>query len=565
MTDANIIKNLKNIAGRRHVLTRSTTVRPYTKGYRVGGGQVLAVVRPGSLVEFWRVLQECVAQDVIVIMQAANTGLTGGSTPDGSGYDRDIILINTMRMDKIYTINEGRQVVCLPGSTLHQLERILKPLGRDPHSVIGSSCIGASVIGGVCNNSGGTLIQRGPAYTEMALYAQLDDRGELRLVNHLGIALGNNAEAILSRLDQGDFSASDIAKAKDRQASDTEYCDHVRQIDADTAARFNADKRRLFETSGSAGRVAVFAVRLDSFEKQGQTKMFYIGTNDVGDLTQIRRDILGGFKHLPVSGEYMNAEAYDIAETYGRDIFMIIDRFGTEYLPHVFKIKGWIDDLSGKIGLKNISDRIMQSISRILPNPLPKRMRAFRTHFDQYLMINMAGDAAQDEMRLYLQDYFKDTVKGDWFECDDDEARRAGLHRFAAAGAGIRYQAVHADKIQDMIALDIALRRNDRDWFENLPPDIEQAIESRLYYGHFFCHVFHQDYLIKKGYDVEDIKNRMLEYHDSRGAEYPAEHNVGHAYFAKPSLESFYRDLDPTNSFNPGIGKTSKKKNWISD
>lgn len=39
--------------------------------------------------------------------------------------------------------------------------------------MIGSSCIGASVIGGVCNNSGGSLVKRGPAYTEMALYAQL--------------------------------------------------------------------------------------------------------------------------------------------------------------------------------------------------------------------------------------------------------------------------------------------------------------------------------------------------------------------------------------------------------
>ncbi|HDY84351.1 MAG TPA: hypothetical protein ENH74_01535, partial [Methylophaga sp.] len=24
-----------------------------------------------------------------------------------------------------------------------------------------------------------------------------------------------------------------------------------------------------------------------------------------------------------------------------------------------------------------------------------------------------------------------------------------------------------------------------------------------------------------------------------------------------------YRKLDPTNSFNPGIGKTSKFKNWL--
>ena len=31
----------------------------------------------------------------------------------------------------------------------------------------------------------------------------------------------------------------------------------------------------------------------------------------------------------------------------------------------------------------------------------------------------------------------------------------------------------------------------------------------------------------------------------------------------KPSLKKFYRELDPTNGFNPGIGRTSKNKNWV--
>ena len=54
----------------------------------------------------------------------------------------------------------------------------------------------------------------------------------------------------------------------------------------------------------------------------------------------------------------------------------------------------------------------------------------------------------------------------------------------------------------------------------------------------------------------------MLDLLDARGAQYPAEHNVGHLYTAKPEHAQFYRKLDPTNSFNPGIGHTSKKKNW---
>ena len=82
-------------------------------------------------------------------MQAANTGLTGGSTPDGRDYDREIVIISTLRITKIRLIDEGRQVICLAGATLFELERTLKPLGREPHSVIGSSCIGASVMGGM--------------------------------------------------------------------------------------------------------------------------------------------------------------------------------------------------------------------------------------------------------------------------------------------------------------------------------------------------------------------------------------------------------------------------------
>ena len=35
-----------------------------------------------------------------------------------------------------------------------------------------------------------------------------------------------------------------------------------------------------------------------------------------------------------------------------------------------------------------------------------------------------------------------------------------------------------------------------------------------------------------------------------------------HLYIAKPALANFYQKLDPTNSFNVGIGHTSKLKYW---
>ncbi len=74
------------------------------------------------------------------------------------------------------------------------------------------------------------------------------------------------------------------------------------------------------------------------------------------------------------------------------------------------------------------------------------------------------------------------------------------LHRFAAAGAAIRYQAVHSDEVEDILALDIALRRNDTEWYEHLPPEIDSQLVHKLYYGHFMCYVFHQDYIVKKAW-----------------------------------------------------------------
>lgn len=47
-------------------------------------------------------------------MQAANTGLTEGSTPNGNDYDRDIVIISTLRLDKLHLLDKGEQVLAFP-------------------------------------------------------------------------------------------------------------------------------------------------------------------------------------------------------------------------------------------------------------------------------------------------------------------------------------------------------------------------------------------------------------------------------------------------------------------
>lgn len=531
-----LLDELRTIVGRRYVLTSPESTRRYRTGFRFGTGPALAVVRPGNLVEQWRVLKACATANKIIIVQAANTGLTGGSTPDGSDYDREIVIVSTLRIARIHLINEGRQVICYPGATLFQLEKALKPLGREPHSVIGSSCIGASVFGGVCNNSGGALIHRGPACTQMTLFARIDDAGEVQLVNHLGVRLGNDPQTILDRLDRGAFTEADIEYDSDRVASDHDYAKDVREIDANTPGRFNADPKRLFEASGSAGKVMIFAVRLDTFPKNKETRVFYIGTNDPAELTEIRRHILAHFKDLPIEGEYLHRVAFDIAEKYGKDTYLAIRYLGTEWLPALFSLKSCFDAFAGQLSFlpQDLSDKIMQPISRLFPRHLPKRMKDYRDKFEHHLMLKMAGTGIGDARR-FLRSIFP-SAQGDFFECADDEGDKAFLHRFAAAGAAIRYRAIHRREVEDIVALDVALRRNDRDWVETLPDDVAKPITHKLYYGHFFCHVFHQDYIVSKGHKTLELEHRMWTLLDARGAQYPAEQNVGHLYEAKPAL-----------------------------
>lgn len=557
------VEQLRAIVGQRNVLTDRRRTQRYRQGFRSGQGDALAVVFPTKLLQQWRALQACVDAGKAVVMQAANTGLTEGSTPHGGpdDYGRDVVVINTLLMNTIHVIGQGRQAVCLPGATLHGLERVLKPYGREPHSEIGSSCIGASVVGGICNNSGGMLVRRGPAYTELALFARVDASGSLQLVNHLGIRLGDTPEAMLTRLDSGGFTEADVDRPADRQASCADYEVRVRDVEAPTPARFNNDPARLYEASGSAGKLAVFAVRVDSFEADAQTQVFCIGVRDPAMLTALRHRLLAPDMALPVACEYMHRDIFDLSARYAKDSFAVIERFGTDAMPGIFAWKSRVDRLLGRFSFlpAQPADRIAQALGQLLPQHLPARLRGLRDRCEHLLLLKAAGPGIGQAERL-LSGLLADPGDGSWFACTPEEGEKAFLHRFVAGGAAIRFNALHRADVEGVFSLDFALPRNTRDWVEQLPADIEAQLLGRYRYAHFLCHVFHHDYIVRKGADLKAIKQRVLDLIAAKGGEYPAEHNVGHAYGAKPALAAFYRDTDPTNSFNPGVGQMSKRK-----
>jgi D-lactate dehydrogenase len=556
MSHQPLITSLKKIVGSRYVLTGEQATAPYRNGFREGQGPALAVAKPSTLWQQWQLLDACVKANVIVIMQAANTGLTGGSTPT-EGCDRNTVIINTTRIDDIHVLAPQKQIIAFPGASLFSLEKVLAPYGRVPHSVIGSSCIGASIVGGICNNSGGALVERGPAYTEFAIYAQVNEHGTLDLINELDIDLGNTPEEILTNLQNKKYSV-DAIQATKKMASDREYANWVRQTTDETPARYNADPRRLHKASGCAGKLAVFAVRVDTFIKNEDEHTYYLGTNSTQALQAVRKTLLEQSSSLPVYAEYLHRDIFNLADHYGRDTVLLIQTLGTNWLPKFFNIKRQLDTLFKRVPFipQGFIDNIVYKLAKLFPSQTPEKLHLWNKRYEHQLILTVKGQV-KEETELLLENI---KIKHDlhYFMCNEADAKSAYLLRFAAAGAAVQYAAINHKEVESIVALDIALRRNDTDWFETLPDSINDKLIKKLYYGHFLCHVFHQDYLVRKGENAAAIKKELLATVEARGAEYPAEHNVGHHYHAKPSLSNHYKTLDPTNTLNAGIGGMSK-------
>ena len=562
MSHQALITCFKEIVGSKYVLTSERATAPFRNGFREGNGPAIAVVKPSTLWQQWQLLEACVKAKVIVVMQAANTGLTGGSTPT-QGCDRNTVIINTTRINDIHVLAPQEQIVAFPGASLFSLEKALAPYGRVPHSVIGSSCIGASIVGGICNNSGGALVERGPAYTELALYAQVNQDGTLTLVNELDIELGDTPKEILSNLQNNNYSPEDV-KTTSKQASDGDYADWVRKTTNDTPARFNADPRRLNQASGCAGKLAVFAVRVDTFVKNEKEYTFYLGTNSTQALQNVRTTLLEKSTTLPVYAEYLHRDIFQLADNYGRDTVLLIKNLGTNWLPKFFNIKRQLDTLCQRVPFlkQGFIDKVVYRVAKLFPSQTPQILHQWNNKYEHQLILTVKGHA-KTETESFLN-IIKKQDDLDYFLCNEADAKAAYLLRFAAAGAAVQYASINNNEVESIVALDIALKRNDSDWFEKLPHELSSKFVNKLYYGHFLCHVFHQDYLVRKGEDAKAIKEALLDILEKRGAEYPAEHNVGHHYQAKPALADNYKKLDPTNTLNAGIGGMSKNINYDS-
>ena len=98
-------------------------------------------------------------------------------------------------------------------------------------------------------------------------------------------------------------------------------------------------------------------------------------------------------------------------------------------------------------------------------------MEEYRDQYEHHWVIEMS-DKGIEEAKAYFEKFFKEN-EGNFFECTNKEAKKAILHRFVAASAVGRYYAINKNKSGGMMSMDIAFPRNEKDWFEKLPPEID--------------------------------------------------------------------------------------------
>ncbi|MFC5499151.1 FAD-binding oxidoreductase [Caenimonas terrae] len=153
----NLIETLRGAVGAANVLTEgdlSAWEQDWRKRER---GKALAVVRPGSTAEVAAVVKACAAAGAAIVAQGGNTGLVGGSTPDGSGTQ---VLMSLQRMNKVRGIDAANLTMTVEaGCVLQTLQETAERQGLlFPLSLAAE---GSCTIGGnLGTNAGGTQVVR---------------------------------------------------------------------------------------------------------------------------------------------------------------------------------------------------------------------------------------------------------------------------------------------------------------------------------------------------------------------------------------------------------------------
>lgn len=549
-----LAKKLRTIVGPSNVVEGSEET-----GTMVGRGLALAVVRPGTLNEAVQVLRACVAADTAITPQGAKTGLTGGSVPRDSGCDRPFVVINMRRLDKILPIGAGEHVLCFAGAGIFSLQEALKPLNRDSHSVLGSIFLNPSVAAGIAFGSGGTQVHKGPAYTDRALYCRVTKQGEVEVVNTLGLKTPPGQDIVPFLDGAGELAEGDVDPTCQLAASWPNYPVHVTTFD-EKASRYCSDLAGE-DCNRSEGKVLILATVHDTFPLPRQSKFVWISCKDFATANLLKRKVaLSSPDCLPKQFEYMGRAQFDCCDRGGRVLIKLIELLGMMNLSGLWNFKLKFEALP--IPFVNIlADTVLWYLNPLFPESLPTQLMQQGRDYDHHVIMEMTEFGAGELKRLEaLLDSFLATLpegQAKSYVCRDAfESSRVMLFRFAVQPS-IRTMAVGTGR-QGLI-IDYAMPKN-FDKILELPED--WGIEMRCLCSHFGCNVFHESLVLRNDVDAEEVKKKIKKFIDSSGGKLPAEHGHGTEYAAPHDTQHRWCKMDPTNCMNPGVGQTSRLRNY---
>ena len=157
MPHSAFLDRLRHIVGAANVLTEGDLIAWEQDWRRRVHGKALAVVRPANTQEVAAVVRACADENISIVPQGGNTGLSVGSTPDESGTQ---VVLSLTRMNAVRHIDHDNLTMTVDaGCILQSLqeaadkEDFLFPLSL---AAEGSCTIG----GNLGTNAGGTQVVR---------------------------------------------------------------------------------------------------------------------------------------------------------------------------------------------------------------------------------------------------------------------------------------------------------------------------------------------------------------------------------------------------------------------
>ncbi len=150
VTQAEIVEELRAVAGAEHVLTAEEDLLAYGYDGTWYESRPLAVVLPGSTAEVASIHRLCTRERIAITPRAMGSGLSGGAVPL-----QNSLVLGVMRMNRILEIDEVNRVAVVQAGVINaDLQRDVEARGLfyppDPSS-LKQSAIG----GNVSENAGG--------------------------------------------------------------------------------------------------------------------------------------------------------------------------------------------------------------------------------------------------------------------------------------------------------------------------------------------------------------------------------------------------------------------------